>query len=300
MNDRRLPFDWNHARAFLETAESGSLSAASRTLGLTQPTLGRQVAALEAQLGVTLFERSGRSLALTEAGLELLEHVRGMARAAELVTLAATGQSQSIEGQVCITASDTIATWHLPAVLARLRELAPQIEVEVLASNSIQDLRRREADIAIRHVRPEQPELITRLIAQTSAHLYASSDYLDRIGRPICAQALEQAVFIGYDSSERMLTTLNALGLSLSARNFKLITNSGITAWEMVKQGLGIGIHTREVAAMTADVEVVLPELVSIPVPLWLTAHRELRTNRRIRLVFDLLAEAFSSLARPD
>ena len=217
-----------------------------------------------------------------------------MGEAAGLVSLAASGQSQSIEGQVCITASDAMSAYILPPLLARLRELAPEIEVEVLASNAIHDLRRREADIAIRHVRPEQPDLIARLLATATAHLYASTAYLDRHGRPRAGEDLSEATFIGFGNLDRMLTVLNAHGLSLTRRNFRLQSNSGVTGWEMVRQGFGFSVMSTEVAAVTPGVEAVLPELVAIDFPVWLTTHRELHSSRRIRLVFDLLADELS------
>ncbi len=141
-------------RAFLATAEAGSLSAAARRLGQTQPTLSRQVAALEADLGVMLFERVGRSLELTQAGLELLEHSKSMGNAANRIALAASGQVQSIEGQVRITAGDVMSAYILPDALRKIRAQAPMLRIEVVATNDLRDLVRREADIAIRHVRP--------------------------------------------------------------------------------------------------------------------------------------------------
>ena len=244
--------------------------------------------------GITLFERVGRSLSLTQTGLELLHHVRAMGEAASRISLTASGQSQAIEGQVCITATDAMSTYILPPMLKQLREKAPGIEVEVVASNAVRDLRRREADIAIRHVRPEQPDLIAKLVRETSAHLYASTAYLDAHGRPRSTSELSDAAFIGIDRSDRMLSRLNALGLSLTKRNFKLVTESGVVAWELVKQDLGIFVMVKEIAELTPSIECVLPELEPIPIPVWLTTHRELHTSRRIRLVFDLLAEAFS------
>lgn len=294
MNWQAVSFDWNQARAFLATAEEGSLSAAARALGLTQPTLGRQVAALEDELGVTLFDRAGRALSLTPSGLDLLEHFRAMGEAAGRISLTASGRSQAVEGQVCITASDVMSAYHLPPALKRLRAIAPGIEVEVVASNDIRDLRRREADIAIRHVRPEQPELIARLVRTTSAHLYASTAYLDDLGRPRSPADLSDADFIGFDSSDRLISGLNDLGLSLTRTNFKLISANGVAGWEMVRQGLGIGVMMKETADLTPGIECVLPELDPIPVPIWLATHRELHTSRRIRLVFDVLAETFS------
>lgn len=290
MDWQSISFDWNQVRAFLVTAEEGSFSAASRALGLTQPTLGRQVSALEDRLGVTLFERLGRSLSLTPSGLELLDHVRAMGDAASRLSLTASGQSQRIEGRVCITATDVMSMYLLPDALKRLREVAPGIEVEVVASNDVRDLRRREADIAIRHGRPEQPDLIAKLLRETSVHLYASSDYLDQHGRPTSPSDLSEAVFIGFDQSDRLLTRLNEIGLTLTKNNFKLISESGAVAWELVKQGLGIGLMVKEVGDRTAGVECILPDLDPITVPIWLVTHRELHTSRRIRLVFDLLA----------
>jgi len=294
MNWSSVSFDWNQARAFLATAEEGSLSAAARALGQTQPTLSRQVAALEEDLGVTLFERVGRSLSLTQSGVELLDHFRAMGNAASRVSLAASGQSQAIEGHVSITATNVMATYHLPTMLKRLRAIAPGIEVEVVASNEVHDLRRREADIAIRHVRPEQPDLIARLVRETTAHLYASTEYLDTYGRPKTASDISDAAFIGFERPESLLSFLNALGLSLTGRNFKISTASGTMMHELVKHGLGIGVLAKDTAEMTPGLEMVLLELDPIPVPIWLVTHRELHTSRRIRLVFDFLAEALT------
>lgn len=289
-----VAFDWNQARAFLATAEEGSLSAAARALGVTQPTVGRQVTALEEVLGVVLFDRVGRSLALTPSGLDLLEHVRAMGEAAGLVSMAASGRSESVAGQVCITASDLMASVHLPPILARLREAAPEIEIEILASNAVRDLRRREADIAIRHVRPDQPELIARLVHETTGHLYASTAWLERHGRPRSVADLADAAFIAFEDPERTLAYMTSWGLPVTRSNIKLVTNSGDTNRELIRLGLGIGMMTRELAALTPGLEAILPDAVSVPVPVWLTTHRELRTSRRIRIVFDLLAEALS------
>ncbi len=294
MNWSAVSFDWNQARAFLATAEEGSLSAAARALGQTQPTLGRQIAALEQKLGVALFERIGRSLSLTPCGLELLEHVRAMGDAAGRISLAASGQSQSIEGQVCISASDATAAYILPDVLKRLREIAPKIEIEVVASNALSDLRRREADIAIRHVRPEQPDLIAKLVREARAYLYAAPEYLDSHGRPKSPEDLAEHDFIGFGQPDRLIAVLKGEGLELTRRNFTAGSENGIVAWELVKQGLGIGIMSEDIASLTPEIERVLPERPPFLFPIWLTTHRELRSSARIRLVFDFLAEALS------
>ena len=294
MNWQSVAFDWNQARAFLATAEEGSLSAAARALGQTLPTLGRQVAALEEDLGVTLFDRVGRSLVLTPSGLELLDHVRAMADAANPISLTASGQSQAIEGHVSITATPIMATSHLPAMLKRIREEAPGIVIEITAASEVRDLTRREADIAIRHARPEQPDLIARLIGETSAHLHASKAYLDKHARPEKPEDLADADFVGFGQPERQLPMLNAMGIPITADNFKINTTSGTVILELLKHGLGISFLTKDAETLLPDIEPVLPDLDPIPVPIWLVTHRELHTSRRIRLVFDFLANAFS------
>jgi len=283
--------DWNQLHAFLATVEAGSLSAAARELGLTQPTVGRQVAALEQNLGVVLFERVGRSLALTVAGGELYESARSMSEAASRLSIIASGQSQAIEGLVRITASDIVAAYILPPILEQLHALAPGIAVEIVAANDVRDLMRREADIAIRHVQPDQPELIAKRCRGTTAHLYASTGYLDRHGRPATGADLATASFIGFAENDGLVDELNARGVPITRANVKWTTGSVVTAWELIRQGLGIGVIFRDIAAGAPGVEPVLPALTPFDVPVWLAVHRELHTSRRIRLVFDLLAE---------
>ena len=297
MNWQSVSFDWNQARAFLATVEEGSLSAAARALGLTQPTLGRQVAALEEELDVLLFERVGRSLVLTPSGLELLDHVRTMCDAASRIALTASGQSQTVEGQVRITASDVLSAHILPPALKRLRAIAPAVEIDVVAANDIRDLQLREADIAIRHVRPEQPDLIGRHLRDVTAHFYASKSYLDQQGRPGSRDDLSDHAFIGFGDNQHMIERLNPHGFSLTPKNFRLGSESGVVAWELARSGLGIVVMSDGVASGAPDMERVLPEMEPFVFPIWLVAHRELHTSRRIRLVFDLLAEFLTETA---
>lgn len=291
MDWQAVNFDWNRARAFLVTAQEGSLSAAARSLGLAQPTVGRQVDALEKELGVTLFQRVGRGLELTASGLELLEHVRLMGEAAGRVSLSAAGQSQSINGNVCISSSDIYAAKLLPPIIAKLRGTHPGITIEIVAENSTSDLRRREADIAIRHFRPTEPDLIAKKIRVAEARLFATPAYLAGIGNPGTAEELIGADFVGIDTVGAMLKGLNDLGLNLRAENFPLVSQNFNVMWAMVKQGLGIGILDTRIGDKESLVQRVLPKLAPLTFPIWLVAHRELNTNRRIRVVFDMLAQ---------
>lgn len=287
--------EWNHLRAFLETAQTGSLSAAARRLELSQPTLGRQVDALERQLGITLFERVGRHLQVTDAGLALLEHARTMGAAADELSLAATGQTQAVEGLVSISATDVVAAYILPPIVARLQTEAPGIVVEIVSSNAIADLRRREADIAIRHVRPEQPELIGRLVREVTASFFASEAWVARYGHPRAAAEAATHRFIGADRTGGFLEYARAHGLPLNEANFSAVSENSVVNWQLVQHGLGIGVMMDEIAAGTRNVVRVLDDVPPVRFPIWLVTHRELRTARRIRVVFDRLAVALGS-----
>ncbi|MFT4715333.1 MAG: DNA-binding transcriptional LysR family regulator [Paracoccaceae bacterium] len=290
MDWRAINFDWNRARAFLVTAEEGSLSAAARALGTAQPTIGRQVDALEKELGIVLFERVGRGLTLTPSGLELLEHVRAMADAAGKVSLTSFGQSQSMQGKITIAASEVYAAILLPPILAKLRKTEPGIEVEIVASNKPSDLRRHEADIAIRNFRPTEPDLIARKIKDIPARLYATPDYLAAIGNPKLPYDLRHADFINIDRSDALMKGLNSMGMDLSEQNFPILVEDYNVMWALVKQGLGIGILDGTLGDAEPKVIRVIPDLEPLMFPIWLVAHRELATSRRIRMVFDLLA----------
>lgn len=290
------PLDWNRARAFVVTAEAGSLTAAARRLGLTQPTLSRQIAALETELGVALFERVGKRLVLTATGAALVEHGRAMGEAAAALAVAASGSSLAIAGRVSISAADTYAAHVLPAVVARIRQAAPQIKVVVISSNTLSDLRRREADIAIRHVRPTEDGLIGRLIGESTAHLYASRDWIARKGWPASVQDIAAEDLIAYEDTDQFADLMGGIGLQVRPDDFRLVSENSVVVWEMVKQGLGICVMSREIARGTPDIVDLFPDAPPVRFPVWLVTHRELRTSRRIRLVYDLLAEALTEL----
>ena len=289
-----VSYDWNQARAFLATAEDVSLSAAARALKLTQPTLSRQVSALEEKLGITLFERGPRMTSLTSAGLEVLDHVRAMHEAAAKLSLSASGQSQAVAGLVRIATTDTLACCHLPNMLLRLRKIAPDIEVEIRTSNKLRDLLQREADIAIRHARPREPELIAKKVRTTSATLYASKDYLDRAGRPRDVGDLQKLKFIGVDTRDTLIQPLKQKGLPLITSNFTVSADSGLAAIELARKGLGVGLFIADEVDQFPDLEIVWPDFKPFDVPIWLVTHRELHTSKRIRLMFDLISDYYS------
>ena len=299
MNWDAVAFDWNQVRAFLATVEEGSFSGAARALKTTQPTIGRQVSDLETTLGVTLFERSVRGPALTSAGAQMLDHVRTMGEAATLISVVADGQSQRVTGDVTITATDLLSAVTLPTILAPLRASAPGIRVRIVAASEIRDLTQREADIAIRHIRPEQPDLIARHIGDFRANLYATTSYLDTVGRPRTAQDMASLAFVGPLDQARLIATLQNLGMPFRSENFVLSSDSGMVVWEMMKAGFGISLLPEVLCDAEPGLEKVLPDFTPIQFPIWLVTHRELQTSRRIRVVFDQLARGLTEIAKP-
>jgi DNA-binding transcriptional LysR family regulator len=294
MDWRGVKFDWNRVRAFLVTAEEGSLSAASRALNIAQPTLGRQIKALELELGVALFERSGRGLEITPSGKELLEHARNMGDAANKLSLVSSSKSESLEGNITITATEMMAVFILPPLIQKLRKLESGISVELISSNQASDLMRREADIAIRNFRPTQPDLIAKKIKNLNYHLYATPEYLASIGNPKTARALSHAEFIGFSRASHLIEILNEKGFTISDRNFSVKSESSASNWALVKQGLGLGGMQEDIGDADPLVERALPNFSLPQTELWLVAHRELKVNKRIRMVFDFLVSELS------
>lgn len=284
--------DWNQARAFCATAQHGTLSAAARELNLTQPTLSRQVAALEQSLNVSLFERVGKRLVLTEQGAALLPLARKMSDAAQEMTLIAAGQSSSMEGIVTISAADSVATHLLPSIFKEMRHQAPSISIEIIVTNSLSDLLRREADIAIRHIRPETDELIAQLLGYGYGGFYASLDWLSHNPEPVYPKDLANLAFIGFDKMMHFNAYLEEMGISVQKRDVHFFCDNTIVTHELVAQGLGIGVLMTLVADKCPQIRRVLTGVPPIEFPFWLATHRELNTNKKIRFVKDFLAKA--------
>ncbi len=253
------------------------------------------MAALEREIGFDLFSRRGRGLELTPNGIKLLDHVRLMGDAANQFALSASGKSDVIEGDVSITATELLSTFMLPAKIKNLREMEPGIEIEINSTNEERDLNRREADIAIRSFRPTQPELIAKRLCNVQGHLYAAKSYLRQLSDPQSVAELNKANFIDTEKPGRLMTLLNSQGFNLTKDNFPVISNSHIVQWELVKQGVAISATVEEIGDNEPLVErIVISDLPLINMDLWLVTHSELRTNRRIRRVFDFLVSAFS------
>lgn len=296
MNILKAPplFDWTLMRSFIAVIDEGSLQAAARKLHSSQPTIGRHVATLEQQLGCILFERTGRQLVPTASALAIAEHARAMEGSADAIGRVLTAQDLRTTGTVRIAASQSVACYLLPPIFARLRQQEPGIAIELVSSNQISNLLRREADIAVRMVRPEQDSLIARRIGDATVGAYAHRDYLLRRGEPLAPVDLADHDLLGFDTERAIVSGLQAMGLTISRETFCLRSDDHIALWQALRAGLGIGFIANYVANEDPFVRRILPDMPIPSLPVWLTVHREIRSSRKLRLVYDFLAEAIA------
>lgn len=282
--------DWNLIRSFLAVMESGSLMAAARLLGIHQPTVGRHIAELESQLGSALFERTGRALSPTALAMDLATHAAQMRDAADTLSRIATGTRHQTSGVVRLSASEAVASWLLPPLIADLQRKEPGIQIEIVASNQISNLLRREADIAIRMIRPLQSALVARKLGDVHIGAYAHKTYLQQAGTPQAALDLLQHRLIGMDSDDTLLRGFEHLNVPVSRSDFVVRTDNHLVYAQLIRAGVGIGFAAHYAAATWPDVHRILAELRIPPLPCWLTVHREIRGNPLIRYVYDFLA----------
>lgn len=289
--------DWNLIRAFVAVAQHGSLTRAALALQVSQPTLSRQIAELEQAMAAALFERQARGLRLTARGEALLEPAQRMLAAAQAVSLTAAAQDEALAGTVRLTASEMVSAYVLPPLLARLAREHPAIQIELVASNALGNLLEREADIAIRMVRPTQTALIARHIADWEVGFFAHRDYLAGVGgTELAVQAYR---WIGLDQSTVLIDGFKSAGYSVDREFFAMRCENHMVNWQCVLAGLGVGIGIKVVATRFAELELVWPQQEIPPLPVWLTAHRELRSSPRLRLVFDYLAAGLAQMHPP-
>ena len=288
-------FDWALVKSFLAVLDAGSLMGAARKLQAQQPTLSRHLAELESQLGAPLFERTGRGVTPTAAALAIADAARQMAAGADTLARVLVGQRDATTGTVRITTSQVAASYLLPRVLAALQAQEPGIAIELVASNALSNLLRREADIAVRMVRPVQASLVARKLADLPIMACAHQSYLQRAGTPRQPQELVQHRLIGYDTDDQMLRGFAALGLPITRASFALRTDDQVAYGRLVAAGAGIGFVAGYNIRHWPGVVPLLPMLVIPPLPCWLAVHREIRGSRLVRRVYDYLAEAIPS-----
>ncbi len=284
--------DWSWLRDFGVVAELGSLSEAARALGVSQPTLTRRMAALEAQLGAEVLRRGPRGIELTETGEAILAPIRRMRDEASAVGVAATGRDAALAGTVRVSATEGIANYWCTPALMEFQRAHPAIRIEIDVRNRNANLLRREADIAIRLLRPRQQELVARKVGDLAIGLYASTSYVERRGRPDSIEALASHDCVGFDES--LVDTDSARWLEHRAgpRGMVFRSTSLNTQLQAIRCGWGIGITAVFIAEKVGDLERVLPE-IGHSLEIWLVTHPGLRRSARIRAVYDFLAQRF-------
>ena len=289
MDDIASAPDWSLIQSFLAVAENGSLSAAARASGRSQPTLGRHIHALEQDLGTALFERHARGLRLSQTGLDLLPLAKQMRAAMNTIVLTAEGQAQRLEGTVRITASVFASHHLLPPILARIRAEEPAIQLELLATDATENLLFRDADIAVRMYRPTQLDIVTRHVTDIGMGIFAARSYLDRAGYPQTTEDLWQHDLVGFDTDDQIVRQMRAMGWQVGRGDFSTRCDNQSAYWELVRAGCGIGFGQMDVGR--ADPGIVELDLgVTIPpLEVWLAAHQMVRQTPRIRRVWDLL-----------
>jgi DNA-binding transcriptional LysR family regulator len=294
----KRPPHWDELRTFVEVARDGSLSGAARRLGLTQPTVGRHIDALEAALGVALFARSPRGLAPTPAALALQPHVEAMAAAAAALTRVASGEAAADTGVVRLTASEVIGCEVLPPILAAFHAEHPGIAIEIVLTNRNEDLARRDADIAVRMVRPTQSGLLARRIGTARIGLYAHRDYLARFGEPRALAELKGHCVIGFDRDNRSFRGAGDFARRLTREDFGFRCDNDLAQLAALRAGVGIGGCQDNIARRTPALVAVLPNTIQYALEVWLVMHKDWKATRRVRLLFDHLAAGLTGYVK--
>jgi DNA-binding transcriptional LysR family regulator len=289
---------WELYRSFLAALRAGSLSAAARALKLTQPTIGRHIDELERMLGTALFTRSQHGLQATDAAVELAPYAEAMAASAAALRRLASGHSQEVRGAVRLSASEVTGVEVLPPLLADLRRQHPQLVLELVISNQMSDLLRRDVDIAVRHVRPTQTGLIARKIGVVVLGLHAHRRYLDVHGSPRSLDDHKRHAVIGFDEETPSVRYLQEQGMPFTREMFALRTDNDLAHVAAIRAGLGIGVCQVPLARRDPNLVRLLPRQFAYDMDMWLVMHENLRTSPRMRAVFDHLAGELAAYLR--
>lgn len=286
--------NWELYRSFLGVLEEASLSGAARALGIAQPTVGRHIAALENSLGVSLFTRSQAGLTPTDSALELRVYAEAMRSNIAALRRAATRLGKDVTGSVRISASEVMGVEVLPPIVARLQAEHPQLKVELVLSNRVQDLLKREADIAVRMTEPRQQPLIARRLGEVELGLHAHRDYLARRGTPQTLAALSSHALIGFDQETEFLRGARKLLPGWEREAFAVRADSDVAQLALLRAGAGIGVCQAPIALRDPMLVRLMPERLVLPLPVWLVMHEDLRHTQPCKAAFDALQRGLS------
>jgi len=289
---------WDVYRSFAAVLREGSLSAAARALGMTQPSIGRHIAALESALGGELFVRSHRGLSPTDRALALRPHAEALLAAAAALRRIGSGEPGVAAGIVRISASQAVGVMHLPPILAKLRQTQPKLTIELALSDEVDDLLQRRADIAVRMFAPVQQALVAKRVGDVRLGFHAHRDYLQRKGVPAKLTDLLRHDLIGFDVETPFIRSAMRHLPGIDRSQFALLVDNDAAQFAAIEAGFGIGICQTAVAARDQALVRVLAGALDLPLPIWIVMHEDLGRSIRHRLVFDTLAEALARLTR--
>lgn len=287
--------NWEMLKSFLAVIKNGSLSGAARELGATQPTIGRHIKSLEEALNRSLFVRSREGLAPTNEALDLLPHAETMAGALAALVRTASGEEKEETGSVRLAASEIMGVEILPGILMKFHQHHPKISIELVISNKIENILQRDADIAVRMVRPTQAALIAKKIGESPIGLFAHKDYLAKHGKPATPADLKEHTIIGPDRDVDILRHIAQQGLPNSREDFKFRSDNQIAQLALLKSGVGIGGAQISLARKDENLVHILKREISIPMEIWLVMHEDLKSTKRIRILFDFLAQELTA-----
>jgi DNA-binding transcriptional LysR family regulator len=293
--------DWSLWRTFLAVMEAGSLSGASRLLGIAQPTVGRQIEALEASLaGEPLFTRSPSGFTPTRAARALEPHARAMAAAAQTLARTAAGEASAMSGVVRLTASDVVGVEVLPPILARFREAWPKIDIELVLTNRQEDLLRRDADIAVRMARPTQDALLARKIGAVPLIFHGHRSYLQRHGVPRTLDELMGHTLIGFDRTLSGVDGVQDLPFEVTRDLFDIRTDSELGQLAMMRAGIGLCPCQPAIAARDPNLTRLDVDGLNLSMEMWVVMHEDLKADRRLKAMFDHLVAELAEAIRPE
>jgi DNA-binding transcriptional LysR family regulator len=292
--------NWDLYRTLQAVLREGSLSGAARVLALAQPTVGRHIEALEQAMGLALFTRSQLGLTPTEAALELRPSVEALASAAAALLRVASGQGAGARGTVRITASEVIGAEALPQILCPLREAYPDLVIELALSNRVENLLNREADIAVRMVRPEQASLIARRIGEVTLGVHAHRAYLERRGSPETLPDLAGHTLIGFDQATEFTRSLQPQFGGFDPAKFALRSDNDLAQLAAIRAGYGIGVCQVGLAKRDPNLIRLMASLFAVKLGMWIVMHEDLKTTTRCRVVFDALVEGLARYVAND
>ncbi len=281
--------DWNLLKSFTHVVQEGSLSGAARALNSTQPTIGRHIEALEAELGVALFIRSREGLVPTEDALNLLPEAQAMAGSYRIFVRKVAGENQESVGTIRLAVSEVMGIEVLPEILARCHRQYPNIKIELSISNKLDNLLRRDADVAIRMVRPQQDALIAKNVGLSQVGLFCHKKYIEMHGMPTQIGKLKQHTLIGPDEDHLFFETLKSYGVKLNRDDIWFRMDNQIAQLNLLRKGVGIGAMQIPLAKKERDLIQVFENELSIPLPIWVVMHEDLRASKRVRTVFNFL-----------